>query len=146
MTFAIVAEQAPRGYPDAAPSAGHDPLVKSDGRTARDQWWALRDDLNHRYSESKNSQAAVLDLASAYGRLPDPDSHEVNEVLEEWLLSEDEGLRFDALHVVRAFAITDAVPSPRLLQDRLAGSPDPSAPYEWTKVNQILAVLVQGND
>jgi hypothetical protein len=110
------------------------------------EWWCdLRSDLDRRYVESKDSQGAVLALAETYGRIPPDQRSEVDTVLLEWVLSDEEGLRFDALAIVDEYRITDAIPVLRALQDRLETESGPGAPYEWAKVNRILGRLTSAD-
>jgi hypothetical protein len=89
----------------------------------------------------KDSQGAVLALAETYGQIPAGQRSEVNAVLLEWVLSDEEGLRFDALAIVDDCGITEAIPALRALQDRLETESRPGAPYEWAKVNRIIGGL-----
>jgi len=66
-----------------------------------------------------------------------------DQVLAEWVLAEDEKVRFDALALIADFKIGSAVPALRTLARRLAWSPAPGAPYELKKVDRILGVLAQ---
>ena len=104
-------------------------------------WRDLRDQLDERARASKRSQEAAIDLAAAFARLSDAERSNVVPTLDEWLLSDDEALRFDALYVVAEHSVAEAVPALRVLQDRLEASSAPGAPYEWAKVNRLIAQL-----
>ena len=92
------------------------------------------------------SQEAVLRLSHAYTLLQPDERRVVDEVLSEWLYSEDENQRFDALALIREHRIVSAVRALEELAQRLAHSDDPGAPYELAKVkrivNQLTAVRV----
>jgi hypothetical protein len=64
--------------------------------------------------------------------------------LAEWVASDDEALRYDALFVIDEHAIRELVPALRALQERLERDPlpGPGEPYEWAKVNRLLGKLV----
>jgi hypothetical protein len=112
------------------------------GETVGTAWRRLRDDLSERAIKSKDSMNAVFELSGAYADLRDEDRAEVNTVLGEWVLSDSEALRYDALFVVADHAIRDLVPVLRLLQQRLEDQPTgPRSPYEWAKVNRLLGEL-----
>jgi hypothetical protein len=110
-------------------------------RYSREWWCELRSNLDRRHVEGKDSQGAILALAETYRQIPAGQRSEVNAVLLEWVLSDDEGYRFDALAIVDDCGITEAVPALRALQDRLETESRPGAPYEWAKVNRIIGRL-----
>jgi hypothetical protein len=113
--------------------------------SAGDQWRSLRNDLERSFAQGKNSLQAVFELSMAYGRLDEAEQNEVNGVLIEWVLSEDECLRYDALYLVKEHQVHQAVPALRALQDRLENDPSrPGAPYEWAKINGLLGRLTSG--
>jgi hypothetical protein len=64
-----------------------------------------------------------------------------NQVFGEWLLSEDENMRFDALAMVRDLRVMSAMPALRELATRLESSQQRGAPYELDKVNGLIKEL-----
>ena len=64
-----------------------------------------------------------------------------DQVLAEWVLSDDQGLRFDALALIDAFKIANETPVLQKLASRLASSSAPGAPYKLRKVDRILKDL-----
>ena len=70
----------------------------------------------------------------------------VDELLAEWVLSDDQNLRFDAMALISDHNIRSALPSLRLLAERLEEASGPSAPYEWTKVNRLVGKLTRGTE
>jgi hypothetical protein len=60
-----------------------------------------------------------------------------DQVLTEWVLSEDENVRFDALALIDDFKIARAVPALKALAGRLASSRAPGAPHELQKLDRI---------
>ena len=75
-----------------------------------------------------------------YGKLGS-DRTLADQVLIEWLGSEDEGARFDALHLVRKFRVKDARDALTRLHDRLGESSAPGAPFERRRIAETLAEL-----
>jgi hypothetical protein len=69
----------------------------------------------------------------------------VDAVLAEWLSTGHEGLRFDAMALIREHKIASALPALRALAASLEVSSLPSAPYDWTQVNRTIA-RVQSKD
>jgi hypothetical protein len=116
-----------------------------ESQSSGDQWRGLRDDLDRSFAQDKDPLRAVFGLSMAYGRLDEAEQNEVNDVLIDWVLSENETLRYDALYLVDEHQIHQAVPALRALQDRLENDPSrPGAPYEWAKVNGLLGRLTSG--
>jgi len=64
-----------------------------------------------------------------------------DQVLTEWVLSKDEGVRFDALALIDDFKILKAIPALQKLATRLVSSSAPSAPYELQKVDRVIGDL-----
>jgi len=62
-------------------------------------------------------------------------------VLAEWALSEDDGLRFDALALIHDFSVRTATPALLELAKRLPSSLAPSPPYDLKKIERILFKL-----
>jgi len=78
-----------------------------------------------------------------YGRF---DAHErcmAHKVLSEWVLSEDEAVRFDALGLIKHLKVTAAMPPLRELVERLRREDSPGAPFEQEKVERIIAEILQ---
>lgn len=101
-------------------------------------FWAS---ANREADELKDSFAALERLMSVYQRL-DPSERELaNQVLVEWLGSEEEAKRFDAVALIREFRVSSAAPALRDLADHLTRSKDPGAPFEREKVERLLMEL-----
>lgn len=111
------------------------------GDLIRSEWSALRDRLDTEARGAKMSQAAVVELSHRYASLDAESRGVVDEMLSEWVLSDDENLRFDALALVSDHRIVRALPPLRQLQVRLQDAKDPGAPYEQAKVQRIIARL-----
>lgn len=106
---------------------------------ARRQWRALRDDLDARAAAAKDSMDAVTRLSERYAALADDERTAVDAELADWLCSNDESLRYDALFLIATHDIRTTEPALRALADRLEVESTPGAPYEWAKVNRLLA-------
>ena len=86
----------------------------------------------------KDSYLALDQLHNLYQKFDTKERTLADRVLSEWVLSEDEKLRFDALALINDFKIVCATPALRKLADRLASSRTPGAPYELNKVRRII--------
>jgi hypothetical protein len=105
--------------------------------TVRERWERLRDRLDAEAQASKMSQEAVLRLSYAYTLLQPDERRVVDELLSQWLYSEDETKRFDALVLIREHRIVSALRALEDLAQRLAHADEPGAPYELAKVRHI---------
>jgi hypothetical protein len=103
-----------------------------------DRFWASAD---REAREQKDSYLALDRLHSVYRRLDAGERELADQVLAEWLLSDDEARRFDAIALIREFGIVAAVPNLRRLSKKLMQNKDPGAPFEREKVEDLLAEL-----
>jgi hypothetical protein len=94
-----------------------------------------------RATSAKDSPAVLPELFAAYRSLPPTDRFAVDYILAEQVESTSESDRFDALAIVGEFRILSALPALKRLASRLENSDDPGAPYEWAKVNRLIAHL-----
>lgn len=110
----------------------------------------MRSNMN-RYRELVSKEALHLKLSSMvleklnsfYRQLPSNQVPLADLVLSEWVLSDDEGVRFDALFLIDCFSITAAEPALNELSKRLMLSDEPGAPYERQKVIRIQQGLLK---
>lgn len=109
---------------------------ESDARAA---WLRMSAAVSHEAIANKQSQDALAQLASRYRLLSPDDRAVVDGLLAEQVRSSDENVRFDALALVNEFKIQSAASALRSLADWLEHQDHPGAPYEWAKVNRILA-------
>ena len=84
---------------------------------------------------------AIIRLSASFGTLPEPDRQAATEELIEWLQSDDERLRYDACFIIGEHRLRAAAPALQELAERLEQTGAPGAPYEWAKVNRLLAGL-----
>lgn len=94
--------------------------VDAEGKAFKDSYWPL-DKMRALYTNFDENERLLAD-----------------EVISEWVLSEDEGVRFDALVLVDDFGIIKAVPTLRKLIIYLKSINAPGAPYELKKVSRII--------
>jgi hypothetical protein len=92
-------------------------------------------------AKSKDPYVTLEKLHALYQKFDDTERRMADQVLSEWVLSEDEGLRFDALALIDELKIDAAAPALHRLATRLASSVEVSAPYELKKVHRIIAGL-----
>jgi hypothetical protein len=74
----------------------------------------------------KDPYIALDNLRMLYEKLDSEERQMADQVLSEWVLSEDEGMRFDALALIDDFQIGTAVPALRELMERLYQVIDPA--------------------
>jgi hypothetical protein len=110
--------------------------------TFREAFEAFRDRVDAEASAAKSSHDAICELGALYERLDARERLLADGVLADWIVSDDEAKRWDALALVRAYKITSAMAALRELEGKLERSSDPSAPYEWAKVNRLIGLLV----
>jgi hypothetical protein len=104
----------------------------------RSEMEAYRLSVDAEANSRKDSQWALEQLRSLYLKFDDAERKMANQVLPEWVLSEDESARFDALALVGDFEVAEAVTTLKVVAVRLASSIEPGTPFELEKVNQIL--------
>lgn len=107
----------------------------------RDQMESYRRSADEEARSLKDSYHALDRLHALYRSFDEKERDLANQVLGEWVLSEDENLRFDALALIDDFKISEAVTTLRLLVERLAASSAPGAPFELQKVDRIASEL-----
>jgi hypothetical protein len=101
----------------------------------------FRSAADERAAELKDSQSALEELIRLYQRLDDSERALANAVIAEWVASDDEKLRFDALAVIDRYVIGSAAKPLERLAERLGVMKTPGAPYELKKVERLLERL-----
>jgi hypothetical protein len=86
---------------------------------------------------------ALERLCVLYRSLDPEERTLADEVIADWVLSDDPNIRFDALALIREFHIGSAIPSLEELAKRLPSVRTPGAPYELEKVNGIISSLTE---
>lgn len=107
-------------------------------RREMNAFWAL---ANREAEEFKNSFLALERVNGMYRGLSAADRELADRVLAEWVLSDEEAKRFDAVALIREFHVLTAAPALRELAHNLARSSDPGAPFEREKVEGVLREL-----
>jgi hypothetical protein len=86
----------------------------------------------------KNAMLPLERLREAYSRFT-PEAQSIGGlILAEWLESEDENRRFDALVLIDEFRVAAAASVLQRLADKLRDSGAPGAPFEREKIGRIL--------
>jgi hypothetical protein len=104
----------------------------------RREMWAYREAADKDASALKESNLAWQWLRDLYRKFDAEERKLADQVLEEWVLSDDENVRYDALVLIGDFKIFRATLALRKLSARLRHSKAPGAPYEMQKVDRIL--------
>lgn len=107
----------------------------------RQQMESYRCSVDEEARALKDSYIALDWLHTLYRNLDSEERAMADQVLTEWVLSNDEGLRFDAMALIDEFKITTAAPALQDLSRRLVSIDSPGAPYELQKVDRILKGL-----
>lgn len=107
----------------------------------RGQMNAFRKGVDEYAYSQKCSQAVLEALELYYENLTVEEKSLASYVIEEWLLSENESERFDALFLIERFKLRDLAASMHLLEDRLVGSRFPGAPFELDRLRAITGDL-----
>src|ERR1051326_8148388 len=85
----------------------------------RHEMESYRDDANAEAQRLKDPWIAIERLRILFGRFDESEQRIANQVLSEWLLSEDENVRFDAVALVRDLRVLSAMPVLRELASQI---------------------------
>jgi hypothetical protein len=107
----------------------------------RNQMESYRRAADEEAMSLKDSYLTLDRLHSLYRKFDEEERAMADQVLAEWVLSEDENLRFDALALIYDFKIVSATPALQKLIDRLASCRTSGAPHELNKVKRIVKSL-----
>jgi cysteinyl-tRNA synthetase len=107
----------------------------------RKEMEAHRSSVDQEAKSLKDSYLALDKLHGLYRKFDAQERAMADQVLSEWVQSEDENVRFDALALIDDFRIEKAMPALEALVGRLASSRAPGAPYELQKVDRIVRDL-----
>jgi hypothetical protein len=108
----------------------------------RERFEAFWERANAEAVASKSSQQAYEELRSLYARLDVDERLVADDILADWVLSNDDSRLWDALALIRDFNVKSALPALRKLEARLETSNAPGAPYDWAKVNRLIGHLL----
>ena len=107
-------------------------------REAWEQFWVR---VDAETKAEKLSQAALFELSQYYRSLQVIERQTIDALLGEWVLSDNESKRFDALALIDEHRISSALPALEELRRRLDKSRGPGASFEKAKVERIVASL-----
>lgn len=107
----------------------------------RQQMTSYRQSADDEAKSFKDPYIALDRLRALYSNFDCAEKQMANRVLAEWVLSDDEGVRFDALALINEFKIRSTIPDLKKLSMRLVSSSIPSAPYELKKVISVIKGL-----
>ena len=107
----------------------------------RDEWTSLRDRVVKDALERKAAEESLAELSEAYTSYSREERAVVDEVLAEWVDSDDLGRRFDALALISEHRIASALPAVRRLARKLALAKEPWAQDERDRVVQVVREL-----
>lgn len=107
----------------------------------RRQLESLRASSENEGRLQKDAQLPLERLRVAFAAIPDDERLNADAVIVEWLASDDENLRFDAIALIDEFRIVAAVPGLDRLRRRLSTSHSPGAPFEVQKIERVLREL-----
>lgn len=110
-------------------------------RDTRERWQQFWARVDAETKAEKLSQAALVELSRYYRSLQAEERQTIDAVLSEWVVSDNESKRFDALALVDEHRIRSALPALEELRRKLDKSREPSAPFEKAKVDLIITSL-----
>lgn len=107
-------------------------------REQMESYWRSVDEEGKAQKEGYIALGRLHDLYRSF------DSEErtmADQVLAEWVLSSNDGMRFDALAVIEEFRIKHAAPALQKLASRLESSSEPGVPFLLEKLDRIIKHL-----
>jgi hypothetical protein len=110
-------------------------------RDTQERWEQFWSRIDAETKAEKVSQAALFELSQYYLSLPVVERRTIDGVLAEWVLSDNESKRFDALALIDEHRIRSALPALEDLCQKLEKSREPGARFEKAKVDRIVAAL-----
>ena len=106
-----------------------------------DMWRAVAIQSRTLVDANRQPYAPIEELSALYRRLDAQEKVVVDGLIAADLDSEDSGVRYDAMWLIREFAIRSAVPGLRSLSGRLVPSAEAGAPFELQKVERLIREL-----
>ena len=89
----------------------------------------------------KYPHLALERLCALYRSFDSEERSLADQIIADWVLSDDSNVRFDALVLIREFHIGTATSALEKLANRLPSVRTPGAPYELEKVKSIIRTL-----
>jgi len=105
-----------------------------------DEYWER---ANEEALRLKDSYLALDRLSGLYRKFDEDERSLADEVLAEWVLSDQQAKRFDAMALIRDFRVRSALPALEQLLTKLAADEAPGAPFEREKAADLIRELDQ---
>lgn len=105
-------------------------------------WIETRRRLSVESMASRDSQAVSFGLLSKYDQLKPDERETIFPLLSEWLLSEDECLRYDAVFIISQRKIRELTPGILKALSKWSQKDGPESRYETLKLKRIVDELV----
>lgn len=106
------------------------------------QWWS--DECDHIIRsaiESKSTGAIWFELSKLYSSLSLKEKEDVTPVLIDWIKSDDDGKRSEAIFLVREYKILAAKPALEQLRIRLKDCKIPDDPQGYHECQEVIGLL-----
>ncbi len=107
----------------------------------RNKWLESYHRLAEEAEAFRDSQSVAFGLLDIYDEVPSGEKAEIHQVLAEWLMSDDNKLRYDGQFVISQRKIVEMAPAVEEAIDRIDESSGPEAKYEAKKLRRILSDL-----
>ena len=105
----------------------------------------MRARLDKEADAQKSPQRVLLDLSREYKLRSEEERNVIDALISEWVNSDDETKRFDAVALIGEHRIQSALPALGKLVEALDRSNAPGAPYESAKVTRVIGQLTVKN-
>ena len=107
----------------------------------RNKWIEKYRQLTDEAEVNRDSQSVVFGLLHAYDELNAIEKAGIHEMLSEWLVSEDNKLRYDAGFITSQRKIVEMLPAIDLAIKWIGETSDPEGKYELEKLSRIRGEL-----
>lgn len=108
----------------------------------RNKWIEKYDQLTAEAEIHRDSQSVSFGLLEAYDELNAIEKAGIHEMLSEWLVSEDNKLRFDAGFITSQRKIVEMLPAIDKAIEWIGEPSGPEAKYELEKLSRIRGELL----
>lgn len=109
-------------------------------------WLATADDARRLVEAGRDPYAPIERLSALYRQLGPEDRTVASGLIATDLESDDSGIRYDAMWLIREFNITPAASALKALAGRLATSSDERALFELGKVEHLIRDLASSDE
>ena len=110
-------------------------------RDVKAMWSQVASEARLAAEQSKLPMEPFERLSDLYSSLDDVERQVATHILSDEVLSFDEGVRYDALAIIKEFAIAETVPALRQLLQRVEAATDVGARFEADKVRRMISAL-----